>query len=811
VQKLRDLAGDVRAMIGDGATITYAADWSEYFGHQPTDGSSDIVFHLDPLWSDANIDVVGIDWYPPLTDWRAGGTHLDAEHGGGGHDPDYLERCIEAGEGFDWHYADDADRAAQLRTPITDGAYGEPWIYRPKDLRSFWSSLHYDRPSGVRSAAPTSWTPQAKPIWLIELGCPAVDKGANAPNLFIDPKSAESALPPFSSGARDDLIQRRTLEAYLRHWDSVEGDNPTSSITGRPMIEEMFLWCWDARPHPAFPARADVWADGGSWRLGHWLNGRGALSNLGEVVLDICTRAGVAGVDVSALLGAVSGFVVDAPSSARAALEPLMAAYGFTAAERQGRVVFFHTGDRAPALTLGELAGSSAASAFARRGDPAEAPQETRVRFLDAGRDYRVGSVSARQLDAAASGVETIDAPLVIDADMAEALAQELLLDRRAATETLHVETGLSRLGLEPGDRIAVEGASDVFRIMRTEDAETRRLELQRVRASPPPPLSVAEPAAPSQPAIAPTPALAVLDLPPLPGKEQDGRPMAAVFASPWLGAHHVHAGATLSRRAIAARASTMGELLSPLWPGPVDRWDDGNTVDVRIYGNALGSVTAEAALESANAFAIEAGGEWEIIQARNCVLVAPDTYRFSGLLRAQLGSAHAMRDPHPTGARVVKIDDSLARMDVGAHEWNEPLSVVAPPAGGLATDTRATSVTVSLPRAASRLWAPAHLRAKRGPAGEITITWVRTAAVDGDAWGPSEPPLGAPVEAYRLEILDGSIVRRVVETSAPAYAYSAADQVLDFGFAPISFRVRVAQVDAKGASGLNKELTITL
>ena len=31
--------------------MTYAADWSEYFGHQPQDGSGDVYFHLDPLWA----------------------------------------------------------------------------------------------------------------------------------------------------------------------------------------------------------------------------------------------------------------------------------------------------------------------------------------------------------------------------------------------------------------------------------------------------------------------------------------------------------------------------------------------------------------------------------------------------------------------------------------------------------------------------------------------------------------------------------------------------------------------------------------
>ena len=56
VRAFRDLAADVRAILGAGTAISYAADWSEYFGHQPGDGSGDVFFHLDPLWADAEID-----------------------------------------------------------------------------------------------------------------------------------------------------------------------------------------------------------------------------------------------------------------------------------------------------------------------------------------------------------------------------------------------------------------------------------------------------------------------------------------------------------------------------------------------------------------------------------------------------------------------------------------------------------------------------------------------------------------------------------------------------------------------------------
>ncbi|MGD9815056.1 MAG: glycoside hydrolase/phage tail family protein [Hyphomonadaceae bacterium] len=810
VAALVDLAADVRTMLGAETKLTYAADWSEYFGHQPQDGSGDVFFHLDPLWADANIDAVGVDWYPPLTDWREGQTHRDADIAASIHDPDYLRGRIEAGENYEWFYASDADRAAQTRTPIADGAYAEPWIWRAKDIRNFWSRAHHDRPGGVRNGSPTAWIAQSKPIWFVELGCPAVDKGANAPNLFSDAKSSESALPPFSSGQRDDLIQRRALEAYLRHWDVEAGDNPVSAVTGEPMIEQIALWCWDARPYPAFPARRDVWADGGAWRLGHWLNGRAGLSGLAEVVRALCARAGVDDVDVSALAGAVSGYVVDAPASARAALEPLMAAFDFDAAERAGTIVFFHPGDGAAALGRDDLTAATVASAYAARADAAELPIEARVRFLDSARDYAVGGVSARRRDSAEGGVVSIEAPLVLEAQAAEELAQRELAARRAETETMRFALGPGQIGLEPGDRVTLDGG-EPFEIVGIEDAETRALELRRA-----PPLSQAArwslaEHAPADVAIAPSPAIAVLDLPPLSGAENDARPLVAVHASPWLGAHEIYAAVAQSLRARVQQPAIMGELAWALWPGPVDRWDEGNRTRVKLYGGALASAERGAVLSGANLFAIENAGEWEIVQARGCELVGENEYGLSGLLRGCLGSGHAMAAPHPAGARFVVLDRRLTRADLAAHEWGEALTFLAPPSGAAVTHARTTSLAVTLPNAALRPWAPAHLRARREGSGDVAIAWVRCARAGGDAWGAGDAPLGEEGESYRLEILSGGAVVRSVTTFSPAYLYGSAEQTADFGAPPGSLRIRVAQLGAGGAAGLNKELTITL
>jgi hypothetical protein len=233
VAGLKALLEAVRSVVGPSVKLSYAADWSEYFGHHRDNG--DVFFHLDPLWSHAECDFVGIDNYMPLSDWRDGWDHLDAQDWESVHDPAYLASNIAGGEGYEWYYASATDREDQIRTPITDGAANKPWVFRYKDLRSWWTNQHFDRPGGVESETPTGWVPESKPFWFTEIGCPAIDRGPNQPNVFYDPKSSESFAPYFSRGWRDDAVQRSFIEAHLRHWDS-PANNPGSSLYPGRMV-----------------------------------------------------------------------------------------------------------------------------------------------------------------------------------------------------------------------------------------------------------------------------------------------------------------------------------------------------------------------------------------------------------------------------------------------------------------------------------------------------------------------------------------------------------------------------------------------
>lgn len=277
VNALVTLAADVKAIVGPTCKVSYAADWSEYNLHQTNDAPGALQFNLDPLWSSANIDFIGIDNYMKLADWRDGGGGIDYNVAGptSQYDRDYLQGNIRGGEDYDFYYASTSDRNAQIRSAITDGAYNKPWVYRQKDIWNWWGNLHYDRVAGVESGSPTAWVAESKPIRFTELGCPAIDKGANQPNVFYDPKSSESAVPYYSDGTRDDYAQRSFLEAHLNYWN-VLANNPVSSVYGLSMLDynNTCIWSWDARPYPYFPQLTTVWGDCANWYFGHWLNGR---------------------------------------------------------------------------------------------------------------------------------------------------------------------------------------------------------------------------------------------------------------------------------------------------------------------------------------------------------------------------------------------------------------------------------------------------------------------------------------------------------------------------------------------------------
>ncbi|MBK5945782.1 host specificity protein [Rhodobacter veldkampii DSM 11550] len=805
VAALRALAADVRAILGPGCKIGYAADWSEYFGDHP--GNGEVFFHLDPLWADVNIDFIGIDNYMPLSDWRDGDDHADAGWGSI-YDLDYLKANIAGGEGYSWYYAAPEHRDAQIRTPIRDGAHGEDWIWRYKDLRGWWENVHHDRVAGVRAAEPTDWVPRSKPIWFTEIGCAAVDKGSNQPNRFLDPKSSESGLPHYSDGRRDELIQMQYLRAVMEFWGE-PANNPVSDLYGGPMVDAMraHVWAWDARPYPQFPGLTDVWSDGANYARGHWISGRVGVQPLANVVAEICAAAGLRDIDVSRLHGLVRGYALHGGESGRAALQGLMLAYGFDAAERDGKIVFRLRDGRA-GLRLGadDLALGEGPRLQAERAPEAETAGRVRLAYVGAEGDYEVSAVEAVFPDEAGGDAAQSELPLALTRSEAQRIVERWLSEARVARDGVRFSLPPSLGHMGAGDVLELDmpEARGRYRIDRAEQMGALEVEAVRVEPAIYLPSDEAEGTAALRPFAAPVPVYPVfLDLPLMRGTEDPAAPHLAVTALPWPGSVAVYAASEDAgyglNRLLNLRA-TIGVTQGPLVAARPGVWDRGVPLRVALKAGALESVSEARLLDGANVLAIGDGSSdrWELIQFASAVLVAPGLWEIGQRLRGQAGTDGIMPEVWPAGSTVVLIDTALSQIDLAPANRGLARHYRIGPAGRSYDDPSYLHLEEAFAGIGLRPYAPCHLRLRR-EGGDLRADWVRRTRIDGDSWESLEVPLGEARERYRVRVIAEGLIRREVEVTSPGWTYSAAMQEADAVTGP--FELNVAQLsDAFGA-----------
>ena len=830
VQALKTLAATVKGIVGAGCKVGYAADWTEYHSHRPVDGTNDIIFNMDPLWSDPNIDFVGIDNYLPMSDWRDGAPNIDSDPLAGPfsiYDKNYLARNVEGGEDFDWYYARSADRVSQTRTPIVDTAYAEHWVFRQKDIRSWWSNNHRSRPGGIRESGTTAYVAQGKPIWFTEFGCPAVDKGPNQPNVFYDPKSSESSLPYFSLGSKDDPIQRAYLETMLTYW---RDHAPTSTVYGGPMLttDTMFAWAWDARPFPDSPGRTAVWHDTPNYELGHWLTGRAGEVPLKWIIAELCAAVGVTAYDTTDLLSAstlVLGYATDAIASPRDMLAGLMDAFQFDARESGGVVQFFAKGNvRVTALTDADLVVDGDADpgySFTRSSDT-DLPGAVRISYADPFRAYASAGVEARKAIGNSQNVATIATAAALDGAYAADVAMSVLQQAWAARETGAIKLPPSRLALDSGDAVTVtvDGVTLSFRIKGVETTTYRALDVVGfdpslvVVGSPP----VGQPGAPRVGAFGP-PIIEFMELPPVTGQEPEiWAPRIAAYANPWAGVdvYRSNGGGGFDYVTTVETPATMGELTSPLYAGPVDRWDRGNTVYVRFYGAAgLLSLTEGQVLAGSGALGIKnPDGAWEVLQYQTATLTGTNTYALSKLLRGQLGTEGAMRNPVPTGSRVVVLDaNTLTPLDTILDNRSLAQDLRFGPSLYPVSDPSYVEVTVQGSPIGLRPFSVSQIEGARLPSGDVTFTWERRTRFAGDSWDPASVPLNEDEEAYDVEVLNGSgdLIRTVSALPSPDWTYPASQQMADFGALQGSYRLNVYQLSVLYGRGQVATRTVYL
>jgi hypothetical protein len=817
VTALKTLAADVSGMLGNGVKVGYAADWSEYNSHRPADGSGDLYFHLDPLWSDANIDFVGIDNYFPLADWRDGSTHLDFDPAGGPttiYDAAYLGSQVEGGEGYDWFYASRADRDAQVRSPITDGAYGKPWVYRQKDVRGWWSNSHRNRPGGVESGAPTAWVAQSKPVRFIEMGCPAVDKGANQPNVFVDPKSSESFFPYYSSQARDDAVQRVYLEAMIGHY-AKPANNPVSAVYGARMLDlqHSFVWCWDARPWPSFDLD-NSWGDAPNWQQGHWLTGRLGTAPARETIRAILDRAGFADYAVEPIPAVVDGLTSGVLGSARATLDALRPVYQFDAVESGGVIRFLSRLGRAPVASVAGdelVAGGEVPRFRLTRAQETELPQAIKLRYGDPARDDQPAGTEARRIAGGSLRTLEYSVPAIMPENVARAICEQELHSAWTGRERAAFALPPSFLALDPGDVIDFAPTGRMLRIAEATDGLARSLEAYRVEPLALAPVRMPRSGGKKAAATLFLDAQAVfIDGPLLEDDDPDHAGYVGGVVLPFRSGLAVHrapgtSGYTLDT--VLSVPATLGVTTADFHSGVVGRWDRRQSLAVRLVRGSLSSADELLVLNGANPLLVQNGdGEWELLQYATATPTGARAYTLTNLLRGQRGTEHAMREPVAAGAPVIVPNVAIRSTAITPALVGLPLNWRIGPADRDIGSADYVDMALTLRGKGRRPLSPVHLRARQEPDGDFGLTWVRRTRIAGDSWEQADVPLGEEFERYDVEILDAvgaTVLRTMSGLTAPAWTYPASLQTADFGAPQPSLKWRVYQISATYGRGI--------
>lgn len=792
VTQLVNLAASVKAILGSGVKLTYAADWSEYH-------STNGWFNMDPLWSSSNIDFVGIDSYFPITPDLPQSQITE----------DKIKEYWEKGEGWDYYYSDSVARTGQT-------SYGGNAAYAWKNLEYWWGNTHTNP-----NASTTAWTSKMKPVWFTEFGFPSVDACANQPNVFYDPTSVESFFPRASKGRINFQAQREALNATL---DFLQERNAESGKEN--LIPHSFLWTWDARPFPFWPDLNKVWADSILWPTGHWVNGKLGASTLGAIVRELLETVGLTSsdFDISRLTDSVEGYIIQQNITVREALEQLAAAYFFDCVESDGILKFVpRGGEPVTEIPQDDLIPTEKNGVqdilemvYAQE---LELPQRVNITYIDRSLNYDPGTQASQRQTVKAVDQVGVNLPLVMNDQQAKQIADVTLYGtwKERVSYSLTLPPKYARV--EPTDiiTVTVSGVPHEIRVIKADMERTGLMRLSGVAEdvstydfyTPPgtgggitvPPVPI------------PNTLMTLIDAPPLPTDTIINQALLRIAVVPdglnWKGSAIYRSddggeegGNNWNLLAGMDATATMGVSVNAIPTGPSEFWDNNTEITVLLTSGTLSSVNELAVLNGANAALI---GD-ELIQFQNAELIDEKTYNLTKLLRGRQGTEWAVAT-HVAGDKFILFTASLYATSLPSNLIGRLLYYKGVSVGG----TLATTAEQDFTHTGRNLkpFAPVHVKGVRDGSGNLTISWLRRTRTGGDWRDGVDIPLGEESEKYEVDVFSGTTLKRTIAVTSATASYSAADQVIDFGSAQSSISVKIYQLSVVVGRGYSANTSV--
>jgi len=223
--------------------------------------------------------------------------------------------------------------------------------------------------------------------------------------------------------------------------------------------------------------------------------------------------------------------------------------------------------------------------------------------------------------------------------------------------------------------------------------------------------------------------------------------------------------------------------------------WDEVTNIDVTVpSGKTLVSATKAEVYINKN---IALFGD-EIMGYRNALLIDPNKYRLTGLLRGLRGTDWAAPD-HTAGERFVVLakDGTIVPIIQSQIDLDAVVSSVQ-------FTFRSRNLDPLSPTKIEGTW--------DGP-DNLTITWFRRARIEAEWIDGIDVPLDESVEFYEVDVFDGATLLRTITNTASANGsvvtalsqsafYDVADQTADGISAGADVTAQVYQISSRVGRG---------
>jgi Putative phage tail protein len=573
------------------------------------------------------------------------------------------------------------------------------------------------------------------------------------------------------------------------------------------------------------------WAPGanGYPGIGGW-SYTGAGAPAGDVVTDICLRAGLtaAQIDVSLLTDTyifpnvtVAGYMIEQPRSAAEILKVLMQAFFFDACESGGKVRFIPRG-MAAAMTIPEadlgLVEDKGKLISEEIGQSQDLPYKVTVTYNDPVLDYQQNKQMIQRNTAIVSTKQqtVLAIPMTMDADWAMQVATKALylfwLGRFKYAMRLYRAIYLL---LDPTDVIdfVYETLAFTARIAQNSLGAGYQTELDAVSDNPEAYVSSAtggtdQGFTPAPVTLVGPTQLWLFDIPLLADGDANAGGTGFYFAMssqvPEWGGGVLYESSDDStfddEEASSSSAAIFGYATTTLGaPRTPWDWDETSTLTIQLTIGSLAGDTQVNVLNGTNRMIVGS----EIIGFENAVQNSDGTWTISGLLRGLRGTEAAC-GTHGSSELVILIASGMVRVDDSLGLIGQALYYRAVTLG----QDVSTAPTQQFTIAGNDLkpYAPAGVGGYLDGSNNMIITWVRRTRIGGEAdWADGVPtvPLSEDSELYDVDIYNGAtLVRTISDLTTPTAVYTVAMQTADFGSPPSSIAVKVYQKSGEVGRG---------